>query len=76
MANALFDAASPAMFGARRLLACSGLTWVYYGGWVNKYDGSLSEVANGTLTLTASVTNRVDLGFLTELSALSPATRR
>lgn len=60
-ANALFDAASPAMFGARRASACSGLTWGYYGGWINKYDGSLAEVANGTLSLTASATNRIYL---------------
>lgn len=60
-ANALFDAGSPATFGARRASACSGLTWGYYGGWINKFDGSLAEVANGTLTLTASSTNRVYL---------------
>jgi hypothetical protein len=60
-ANGLLDAASPAMFGARRASACSGLTWGYYGGWLYKYDGSLAEVANGTLSLTASATNRVYL---------------
>lgn len=60
-ANGLFDAASPAMFGARRASACSGLTWGYYGGWLYKNDGSLAEVANGTLSLTASATNRVYL---------------
>ena len=60
-ANGLFDASSPAMFGARRAAACSGLTWGYYGGWLYKYDGSLVAVANGTLSLTASATNRIYL---------------
>lgn len=58
-ANANFDAASPAMFGARRASACSGLTWGYYGGWLYKFDGTLVKIANGTISLTASQTNRV-----------------
>lgn len=58
-ANALFDALSPALFGGRRDRACSGLIWGYYGGWLCKFDGSLVEVANGTLTLGANTTNRV-----------------
>jgi len=60
-ANQLFDAMSPALFGGRRASACSGLTWGYYGGALAKSDGSLVAVANGTLTLTASATNRVYL---------------
>ncbi len=58
-ANALFDASSPAMFGGRRAASCSGLTWGYYGGDINKSDGSILVVPNGTLTLAASSTNRV-----------------
>lgn len=58
-ANAMFDAASPAMFGGRRASTCTGLTWGYYGGYSHKSDGSLLEVANGTLTLAANSTNRV-----------------
>jgi hypothetical protein len=60
-ANALFDAASPAMFGGRRASVCSGLTWGYYGGALAKSDGSIVAVANGTLSLTASATNRIYL---------------
>lgn len=60
-ANQLFDALSPALFGGRRASACSGLTWGYYGGALAKSDGSLVAVANGTLALTASATNRVYL---------------
>lgn len=55
-ANGLFDAASLAMYGARRAEACSGLVWGYYAG---RWGGN--EVANGTLTLTASDTNYIVL---------------
>lgn len=58
-ANAMFDAASPAMFGGRRASTCTGLTWGYYGGDFNKSDGTIVTVANGTLTLAANSTNRV-----------------
>lgn len=51
LANALFDASSPAMLWGRRSSACSGLTWGYYGGWYN------GQIANGTVSLTASATN-------------------
>lgn len=51
LANALFDAASPAMLWARRASTTSGLTWGYYGGWYN------GQIANGTVALTASTTN-------------------
>jgi hypothetical protein len=51
LANAIFDAASPAMLWGRRASACSGLTWGYYGGW---YSG---QIVNGTVTLTASASN-------------------
>lgn len=58
-ANAFFDAASPATTYGRRASACSGLTWGYYGGNVTVAAGTLSQIANGTLTLTASTTNYV-----------------
>jgi hypothetical protein len=54
LANALFDAASPAMTWGRHASACSGLTWGYYGGM---YNGN--AIANGTVSLTASTTNYV-----------------
>jgi hypothetical protein len=54
LANALFDAASPAMLFGRHASACSGLTWGYYGGQFGS-----NAIANGTLALTASATNYV-----------------
>ena len=60
-ANALFNASSPCMFAARRESACSGLTWGYYGGWVCRSDSIISQIPNGTLSLTASATNRIYL---------------
>lgn len=58
-ANAFFDAVSPATLYGRRASQCSGLTWGYYGGNVTKSDGTLGQIANGTLALTASTTNYV-----------------
>lgn len=58
-ANAFFDAVSPATLYGRRASQCSGLTWGYYGGNVTKSDGTLGQVANGTIALTASTTNYV-----------------
>lgn len=72
-ANALFDALSPALFGGRCASACSGLTWGYYGGALAKSDGSLVAVGNGTLTLTASATNRVYLTLSGTIAVTSGA---
>ena len=58
-ANAYFDAASPATAFGRRASTCSGLTWGYYGATI-QVDGVLTQIANGTLTLTASTTNYVE----------------
>ncbi|MBK8746132.1 hypothetical protein [Propionivibrio sp.] len=58
-ANAYFDAASPATLFGRRESTTSGLTWGYYGGTV-LIDGSQTQIANGTLALTASATNYVE----------------
>lgn len=58
-ANAFFDAVSPATLYGRRASQCSGLTWGYYGGNVTKSDGTLGQVANGTIALTASTTNYI-----------------
>lgn len=54
VANALFDAASPAMIWGRRASTCAGLTWGYFGGW---YNGQ--QISDGTVALTASLTNYV-----------------
>lgn len=58
-ANAVFDAASQALTYGRRASTTSALTWGYYGGNVTLADGSMSQIANGTVSLTASATNYV-----------------
>lgn len=59
-ANALFDALSPASLFGRREAGCSGLTWAYYGGWMRTGDGNITQVSNGSVTLTASANNRIE----------------
>lgn len=52
--NELMNAASPALaFGRRQ--SSSGLSWDYFGGKLN-VNGTITSIANGTLTLTASTT--------------------
>lgn len=58
-ANAYFDAASPATLFGRRQSTCSGLTWGYYGGTIS-FNGGRLQIANGTLSLTASSTNYIE----------------
>ncbi|MBK8773095.1 MAG: hypothetical protein IPM06_22065 [Rhizobiales bacterium] len=58
-ANAVFDAASPATLYGRRASTCSGIAWGYYGGNV-LLNGVLTQIANGTITLTASTTNYIE----------------
>jgi hypothetical protein len=58
--NENFDAASPAMMFGRRAAATTGLTWAYYGGSIS-INGVPTDIANGTVTLTASATNYVGL---------------
>lgn len=58
-ANAYFDAASPATLYGRRASTSAGLTFGYYGGNVTVAAGTMSQIANGTLSLTASTTNYV-----------------
>jgi len=55
-ANAYFDAASPATLFGRRQSTTSGLTWGYYGGWI-QIDGTRTKINNGTIALPASTTN-------------------
>lgn len=59
-ANALFDAASPAMAFARRAAGCVALTWAYYGADL-LVDGVTTSIPNGTLALVASATNFVEV---------------
>lgn len=58
-ANAYFDAASPATLYGRRQSTSSGLTWGYFGGNV-LISGVLTQIANGTIALTASATNYIE----------------
>ena len=58
-ANALYDAASPATVYGRRASTTTGLTLGYYGGCVTKSDGTLTQVANSTVSLTPSTTNYI-----------------
>jgi nucleoside phosphorylase len=58
-ANNFFDAASQAITYGRRGATSSGLTWGYYGGNVRISAGTMSQIANGTLTLTGSTTNYI-----------------
>jgi len=56
----MFDALSPASFFGRRASTSSGLTWGYYGGTM-LVDGALTQIANGTLALSAATTNYVEI---------------
>lgn len=58
-ANAFFDAVSQSALFGRRASTTTGLTWGYYGGNFTKSDGTMTTVANGTLTLSASTTNYI-----------------
>lgn len=62
-ANALFDAGSPATTFGRRLSTTTGLTWGYYGGTM-LIGGTVTQIANGTLLLTGSATNYVEVSPL------------
>lgn len=59
-ANALFDAASPATYFARRAAGTSALTWAYYGG-VLMISGTPTRIANGSLSLAASSTVYIEV---------------
>lgn len=58
--NELIDAASLGTYFGRNAATCTGLTWGYFGGKL-LVDGVETSVANGTLTLTGSTTNYVQL---------------
>ena len=58
-ANALHDAGSPGTNFGRRASTTAGLTWGFYGGTI-LVDGVLTQLANGTVALTASATNFVE----------------
>lgn len=58
--NESFDATSLGSYFGRRRATTSGLTWGFYGGKV-LVNGVPTTVANGTVTLTGSATNYVQL---------------
>ncbi len=58
-ANQLFDAMSTAAIFGRRASTTSALTWGYYGGAM-AVSGTPTQIANGTVALTASSTNYVE----------------
>lgn len=64
VANALFDAASPATLYGRRAQTTTALTWGYYGGVASLLEG-LEEIDNGTIALSASATNYVEADMTT-----------
>lgn len=58
VANENFSAVSPVAIFAKKY-PITGLTWQYYGGmWLA--DGVLTNIADGSLTLSASTTNYVE----------------
>lgn len=59
-ANAYLDAASPSVLGGRRASTTNGLTWGYYGGTILS-NGAATQIPNGTLTLTASASNYIQM---------------
>jgi hypothetical protein len=58
-ANQLFDAHSPASLFGRHAETSVGLVWGYYGGSL-EIDGLPTNIANGTVTLSASSVNYVE----------------
>lgn len=57
--NQLLDAASPGTYFGRNGPACVGFTWAYLGA-VLMVSGVPTRIANGTLTLGASVTTYIE----------------
>lgn len=70
--NALMDSVSPAALGGRRESTTTGLTWGFYGGELI-VNGLPTQVANGTVTLTASADNYVGIS---QSGVVSVATTR
>lgn len=58
-ANEMFDALSQASVFGRQATTTSALTWGYYGGNI-VVDGTITQIANGTVALSASTTNYVE----------------
>jgi hypothetical protein len=67
-ANQLFDAMSTAAIFGRRGSTTSALTWGYYGGAM-EVSGTPTQIANGTIALTASSTNYIEAVIATGVVA-------
>lgn len=66
--NELMNAVSPpSLFGRRQ--SSSGLSWDYFGGRFRDSAGTRSNIANGTIALTASNTNYIEVTVLGVVSA-------
>lgn len=63
-ANALFDAVASVSIYAMKAATTTGMTLGYHGGKLS-INGVLTVIADGTLVLTASVTNYVEVHPLT-----------
>ena len=59
-ANALFDATVPVAIYAKKAATTTGLTLGYHGGKI-AINGVVTVIADGTLALTASTTNYVEV---------------
>ncbi len=62
LANALFDASTPAMLYGRNAVASLGLVWGYLGGRIY-VNGAPVVIANGTLTLAANQNHYLEVGI-------------
>lgn len=58
-ANALLDAVAPVAIYALKAATTTGLTFGYHGGKIS-VNGVVTVIADGTLSLTASVTNYIE----------------
>jgi hypothetical protein len=58
--NELVDSGSPATLFGRNAVTTTGLTWGYFGGRIY-IDGTATSISNGTVALTASSTNYVEV---------------
>lgn len=60
--NELLSAVSPAGAFGQDSDTTTGLTWGYYGGIVD-VNGTLTAISNGTLSLSASTTNYIEMSM-------------
>lgn len=63
-ANALYDAVAPVAIYAKQAATTSGLNLGYHGGKIS-INGVITTIADGTIALTASITNYVEVNPIT-----------